>query len=297
MNSECKFPIYCDSIRWLETTLPHYDSMSFKQYLKTHKNKESEMTKKTKTPAVKPVKKVKKVNPLKTQIREKWLMTFIKEAQKTIFTPAGIKVPLKKIKITCGFPPKGGARSVAIGVCYPTHKGMPYNQLFISPKLGKKDMPDLCDTIIHEVLHAVDNCVHGHKKAFVAMAKACHLEGTPYKGRKESFRATRLTKKGKAIVNKIVKKIGTYPHKEFVPFWTKDSTRMIKLQCTNNHPLEPQVARMSRAQIYRGLPMCGVCALMDDDYGNPTMSPMFPVPNGRNPEFDAEEIKLPFDLD
>ena len=240
---------------------------------------------------------VRTTNPLATQIREKWLMNFIKECMVQIFKPAGIKVPLKRIKITCGFPPKGGARSNAIGVCYPTHKGMPFNQLFISPSLGKKDIPNLCDTVIHEVIHAVDNCANGHRKAFVEMASACHLEGSAYKGRKNSFRATRLTKKGKAIVNKIVKKIGTYPHKEFVPFWTRDSTRMIKLQCTENHPLEPCIARMSRAQIYRGLPFCGVCATTEDEYGNPTLQPMYPVPNGTNPEFNAEEIQLPFDLD
>ena len=49
------------------------------------------------------------------------------------------------------------------------------DQIFISPALG--DPVDVLDTLVHELVHAVDNCEHKHGKEIKKIALSIGLEG------------------------------------------------------------------------------------------------------------------------
>ena len=46
---------------------------------------------------------------MKRNNRETWLNKMAKELKRLVFTPAGIKLNLRKVKISVGYPPRGGA--------------------------------------------------------------------------------------------------------------------------------------------------------------------------------------------
>ena len=47
---------------------------------------------------------MKKIN------RETWLNAMAKELKRLVFAPAKIKLDLRKVKISVGYPPKGGSK-------------------------------------------------------------------------------------------------------------------------------------------------------------------------------------------
>ena len=49
------------------------------------------------------------------------------------------------------------------------------NQIFISPVLH--DDVEVLDTLVHELVHAVDDCQHKHGKEFKAIALSLGLKG------------------------------------------------------------------------------------------------------------------------
>ena len=67
-------------------------------------------------------------------------------------------------------------RSGHIGQCWSTKssaKGI--NQIFISPTLG--DAYDVIDTLVHELVHALDDCQNKHGKEFKKIALKMGMKG------------------------------------------------------------------------------------------------------------------------
>jgi hypothetical protein len=97
--------------------------------------------------------------------RESWLENAV-DMLSPIFKQKGYDMP--KIKVSCGFPSTGN-KSKHIGQCWgrsSTTEGV--NQLFISPVL---DEPvQVLDTLVHELVHAIDDCVHHHGPEFKKIA-------------------------------------------------------------------------------------------------------------------------------
>ena len=196
--------------------------------------------------------------------RELWLADFSKECVK-LFADVrelgkfdnGIKLDLKDVRITCGFPPnyRKSTRAVAegkysaMGVCFPKVTGRPYKQIFILPDwCNNKDIVNLGGVVIHELIHAIDNCVSGHGKAFRDMAIAVGLEG--------SMRSTKPGAHLSSWIRKTAKKLGKYPEGTWVHSTAKQTTRMLKLTCSEFDGDCGVVARMSTSQIDSGVPLC-----------------------------------------
>jgi hypothetical protein len=149
----------------------------------------------------------------------------------------------RDVRVSCGWP---GGKSVnkIIGQCWPTHLGKGTAQLFISPLLVKP--VQVLETLLHELIHAADDCEHGHRGPFVKACKAVGLEGKPT--------ATVAGKELRARLAIIAEDLGAYPHNGINP---KDkvktqSTRMIKLEC----PECEYVLRTTRKWIEVALPVC-----------------------------------------
>jgi hypothetical protein len=132
--------------------------------------------------------------------REAWLLAAV-ELLKPIFAAKRHIVP-DNVQVSCGFA-STGIRSHHIGQCWSRGSSTnERNQIFISPALG--DPVQVLDTLVHELVHAVDNCEHKHGKEFKKIALSIGLEGP-----------MRSAGAGKALKDQLVKigdALGPYPH-------------------------------------------------------------------------------------
>ena len=131
--------------------------------------------------------------------RESWLENAV-DMLSPIFKQKGYDMP--KVKVSCGFPSTGN-KSKHIGQCWgrsSTTEGV--NQLFISPVL---DEPvQVLDTLVHELVHAIDDCVHHHGPEFKKIATDIGLQGNMREATAGAWLKEQLTA--------IAKQLGKYPH-------------------------------------------------------------------------------------
>lgn len=135
--------------------------------------------------------------------RQAWLEEAVRQVT-PIFHSHGYSVP--DINISCGFP-STGQRSPRVGECWPTHLcsgGL--NEIFISPILDNTE--EVLGIIIHELVHAVDDCKSGHGKKFKKIATTIGLTGKMIHAHPNED----LTK----VVKTIADALGPYPHKKLV---------------------------------------------------------------------------------
>jgi hypothetical protein len=136
---------------------------------------------------------------MENNIREIWLHNAV-DMLSPIFKQKGYDMP--KIKVSCGFPSTGN-KSKHIGQCWgrsSTTEGV--NQLFISPVL---DEPvQVLDTLVHELVHAIDDCVHHHGPEFKKIATDVGLQGNMREATAGAWLKEQLTT--------IAKQLGKYPH-------------------------------------------------------------------------------------
>lgn len=134
------------------------------------------------------------------QTREQWLCEAIK-AVTPIFTEKGYVVP--KVNVSCGFPSTGKDRH--IGQCWAKETSeAEVNEIFISPKLD--DPVEVLDTLIHELVHAVDNCKNSHGAEFKKIALSVGLQG--------KMRQACAGEKLKSRLKEISLTLSPYPHKK-----------------------------------------------------------------------------------
>jgi len=97
--------------------------------------------------------------------RESWLIAGV-ERITPIFAAQGHVVP--QVRVSIGWPGTG-QRSTTIGECWPTGRSADgVNHIFIVPSLD--DAVQVLDVLTHELVHAVDDCQHGHGKEFKEIA-------------------------------------------------------------------------------------------------------------------------------
>lgn len=132
--------------------------------------------------------------------REVWLLAAVEEIR-PIFSLKGHQIPLD-CQVSCGFA-STGTRSHHIGQCWSrsssTHER---NQIFISPALCEP--AEVLDTLVHELVHAVDNCEHKHGKEFKKIALSLGMEGP--------MRSAGAGPELKAKLEVVANALGTYPH-------------------------------------------------------------------------------------
>ena len=181
----------------------------------------------------------------KKTTREEWLNAMAKELKTKVFKRAGFNVGLKNVQVSCGFPSTGW-KGKRIGECHATQNNG-NNEIFIHPKMS--DSVRVAGVLAHELIHAFDDCENGHGPAFRKVAVAIGLEG--------KMTATTESAELISMIEKIIKKIGKYPHKEMTtPGRKKQGTRMLKVSCSNCNLYH---VRMSRTMYELAAPVCGYC--------------------------------------
>lgn len=181
----------------------------------------------------------------KFKTREEWLVAAV-EALRPLFAEADAELP--PVRVSVGFAGGSGRKNSTIGQCWSASSAEDgVAQVFISPVLGEADR--VLDVLIHELVHAVDDCQSGHKGRFAKLAKAVGLEG--------KMTATAASEGLKAKLAPIVEKLGDYPHAVLlsgagVETPKKQGTRMLKLEC----PADGYIVRTTAKWLELGLPSC-----------------------------------------
>lgn len=131
--------------------------------------------------------------------REAWLLAAV-ELLRPLFAAKGFAVP--PCQVSCGFA-STGTRSGHVGQCWSTKSASnELNQIFISPTL--KTAYDVIDTLVHELVHAVDNCEHKHGKEFKKIALKMGMKGP--------MRSAEAGPELKVILITLLDLLGPYPH-------------------------------------------------------------------------------------
>jgi len=162
--------------------------------------------------------------------RENYLIQATDIMRKSLFKPKGYKVP--KVELSISWATRGNRNrkgdAKTLGQCFPKqmHAGG-INQIVITPNYDGstiKGSLDILGTLVHELVHAVDNCVSGHGQAFKKCALAVGLT--------MPMRSTGETEELKEYLRKnIIDKLGLFPHKKVTLSGKKQTTRNIKVEC------------------------------------------------------------------
>lgn len=163
----------------------------------------------------------------KFKTREEWLVAANKLIDEKVFKQHGLALP-KNVKLSCSFPSKHALsqKKRRIGECWGIGEGNKVRrdiEIFITPL--EDDVLRVLGVLVHEDVHAIDNCENGHKGPFIKMARKVGLEGKPT----ECMPGEELNK----VLKGIIKQLGAYPHKKLQPGFLQktQTTRLIKCVC------------------------------------------------------------------
>lgn len=175
--------------------------------------------------------------------REEWLNAALHGPIAELLRAAGTEVPAD-CRVSVGFPGGGSARK-RIGECWPRERSADkVNEIFISPVLGDKFK--LLEVLVHEAVHASDNCRSGHRGHFARVARACDLQGK-----------LTATHAGAELSDNIKAWIATLPEMSHGALALggvkKQSTRMLKHECDECGA----IWRMSAKWHPESCPCCG----------------------------------------
>jgi hypothetical protein len=153
--------------------------------------------------------------------REEWLNSALNALRPWFKDRADATIP-NDARVSVGFPGGGSARK-RIGECWARKMSKDgVNEIFISPVL--QDPVRMLDVLAHEAVHAVDDCVSGHKGEFKRVAKAIGLEGK-----------MTATKAGEELQTELARVIALLPpltHGALdLSTRKKQPTRLVKLEC------------------------------------------------------------------
>jgi hypothetical protein len=182
----------------------------------------------------------------KLKTREEWLNVVLhKHVAKLLKTKAGVTLPAD-CKVSVGFPGGGSARK-RIGECWPrARSSIKVNEIFLNPSM--KDVTRLLDVLVHEAIHAADDCASGHKGFFRRTAKAVGLEG--------KMTATHAGPELAAWIADVRVAMPTFDYGSLdLSMRKRQTTRMIKHECVN-----PDCGAIWRAAAKWQMSCCPVCS-------------------------------------
>lgn len=142
-----------------------------------------------------------------TVTREAWLRAAI-EIFRPRFVEIGMSLP-EKIHVSVGFGSGARAESKAVrGVCWPRGASADgVNHVFISPTLGdggEGGTGQVLLTLLHELIHAADDCASGHRGAFA--------EGATRLGMVGKMTSSEASVELAADLIVLADELGPYPH-------------------------------------------------------------------------------------
>ena len=188
--------------------------------------------------------------------REEWLHTAARLLLDEVILPETI-APRPPFRVSCGWP-EGRRSAGAIGVCYRRDRSADgHNEIFVSPNAA--DAALVIEILLHELIHAVDDCRDGHKGRFAEIAL------------KVGFQRPLTTRNPNPSLEELCRfyaaELGEYPHAQLQKTDDDDGeagngNRQLKLECGHCGI----IMRASRAVIKKigvdaACPACGRATL------------------------------------
>jgi hypothetical protein len=156
------------------------------------------------------------------------------------------------LRISVGFPGGRSNRKTTIGQCWRSDTATDgVNQIFLSPIRGEDDTIKVLATLLHEMIHAIDNCESGHRGNFARIAKACGFVA-------KLTSSDNHTEEMAGRLKYVRDQVGTFPHAALVQIGRaadepkKQGTRMLKVVC----PDDGYTLRTTQKWLDVGLPTC-----------------------------------------
>lgn len=182
----------------------------------------------------------KEIPEMSHKSRENWLLDAV-DIMRPWFEEHGAQVP-EKVRVSVGF--AKGQRKSTIGVCYASRAAADgVHQIFMVPTM---DEPvKVLATLMHELVHAWDDCKSGHRGEFRRVATALGLTG--------KMTATVPGDDLTLALQDVAGKLGEYPHARLnVDSIPKQGTRMLKALCLGCG----YTIRLTKKWAEMGLPTC-----------------------------------------
>jgi len=150
--------------------------------------------------------------------RELWLTSVGRDLAETIIPFASVP---DDWHVSCGWAPKSAKK--VLGVCFKRSESADgTNQIFITP--NESNPVRVAAILLHELIHAADDCESGHRGAFSAWAREAGFE-TP-------LTKLHISKELEERLAKLVERHGAYPHPAIRRVdEKKQTTRMLKVEC------------------------------------------------------------------
>lgn len=179
--------------------------------------------------------------------REEWLHAAVKALEPTLKHAAGMTMP-KVVRLSCGWPTKPGKGA---GWCFESRAAADKaTHIFVIPTIDSP--PTVLAILLHEMIHAADDCKSAHGGAFAKAHKAVGFTGKPT--------ASTPSPDLEATLHEVARALGPYPHKALMPSTkeAKQSTRMLKVECNEAAGGCGMIVRTTRKWLEAsGLPSCG----------------------------------------
>lgn len=181
--------------------------------------------------------------------REAWLQQAAGVMRGWLEEVPEVEVP--PVWVSIGFPGGRSKSSTTVGQCWSRGASADgVNHIFISPVRGSDQSVEALSTLLHELVHAADDCQSGHTKNFIRIARA--LGFTP-KWTSSCNRTDELTGRLEALVERF----GPLPHGALIGEKAADTpkkqgTRMLKLEC----PDDGYIVRTTQKWVEVGMPVC-----------------------------------------
>lgn len=176
--------------------------------------------------------------------REEWLNAAVEQIRPW-FREIGVSLPTN-IRVSCAW--SKNAKKGAVAWCWKTENSADGStEIQVTPEI---DVPrSILANLIHELIHAADNCASKHSGFFRETAKRIGLTGK-----------MTCTTAGPDLDLKLVglaTRLGEYPHAALNPAnpaddKPKQTTRMLKATC----PMDGYTIRLTRKWADVGLPSC-----------------------------------------
>jgi hypothetical protein len=182
------------------------------------------------------------------ETREAWLTEAIESLRTDIFAARDLEIPAYRVSV--GWPGGRGKKSNVVGQCWNTAQTEDGTAaIFISPTV--KDPVEVLSILVHEIIHAIDDCVSGHRGAFVKMFRKVGMVGKAT----QSAAGEELS----AQLASVAETLGAYPHAAIKKGQSgagekKQSTRMLKVVCLDEDC--GYSLRTTRQWLDVGLPTC-----------------------------------------
>ena len=157
--------------------------------------------------------------------REEYLLKANEIMRQGLFKDNGFELP-EDVQISVGFPLgyRASSKMQTVGQCFSrVASDNNVNNIYINPT--QDNTLQVLGILVHEDVHAIDDCQNGHKKAFRDIAVKVGLTG--------KMRSTTESEElKKYFEDEIISKLGEYPHKkQIVSNRKKQNTRNLKMEC------------------------------------------------------------------